>query len=61
MLKQKFNSDDTLQRNKARLVARGFAQRQNVDFFQPFTPVAKPHSAIRTTPWGHSKIGLRIE
>jgi hypothetical protein len=33
VLKQKFNSDGMLERRKARLVARGFAQRQNIDFF----------------------------
>lgn len=41
ILKEKFNSDGTLERKKARLVARGFAQRPNIDFFETFAPVTK--------------------
>ncbi|BES94054.1 Hydra magnipapillata [Nesidiocoris tenuis] len=41
VLKEKFNADGTLERKKARLVARGFTQRPNVDFAETYAPVAK--------------------
>ncbi|GJQ87279.1 hypothetical protein Trydic_g8741 [Trypoxylus dichotomus] len=41
VLKNKLNSDSSLQRKKARLGACGFAQRPNVDFVKTFAPVAK--------------------
>ncbi|BES94014.1 Hypothetical protein NTJ_06823 [Nesidiocoris tenuis] len=41
VLKDKFRSDGTLERKKARLVARGFTQRQNIDFSETYAPVAK--------------------
>ncbi|CAI7762424.1 unnamed protein product [Closterium sp. NIES-53] len=41
---------------KARYVARGFSERQGVDFFKTFSPTQK-----MTTPWGslHEEIWLR--
>lgn len=41
VLKNKLNSDGSLERKKVRLVARGFAQRPNIDFIKTFAPVAK--------------------
>ncbi|CAN1781952.1 Retrovirus-related Pol polyprotein from transposon RE1, partial [Linum perenne] len=38
----KRNSDGTIQRHKARLVAQGFSQEAGVDFFDTFSPVIKP-------------------
>ncbi|XP_068317167.1 uncharacterized protein [Pyrus communis] len=39
--KTKFHSDGTIERNKARLVARGFTQTYDVDYKETFAPVAK--------------------
>lgn len=41
VLKTKLNADASLQRKKARLVARRFAQRPNIDFNKAFAPVAE--------------------
>ena len=37
----KFNDDGTLERHKARLVARGFTQSYGINYFDTFAPVAK--------------------
>ncbi|KAM1069409.1 hypothetical protein ACFX13_001358 [Malus domestica] len=39
--KIKFNSDGSIERHKARLVARGFTQTFDVDYKETFAPVAK--------------------
>ncbi|KAB2617910.1 hypothetical protein D8674_013779 [Pyrus ussuriensis x Pyrus communis] len=42
--KVKFNSDGSIERHKARLVARGFTQTFDVDYKETFAPVAKMNS-----------------
>lgn len=39
--KSKFNSDGSLQKHKAHLVVKGYAQVLGIDFFEPFSPVAR--------------------
>jgi len=41
VLRNKYNMDGALDRRKARVVARGFAQCPGVDFFETFAPVAR--------------------
>ncbi|CAN0920957.1 Retrovirus-related Pol polyprotein from transposon RE2 [Linum grandiflorum] len=42
IFRNKFNSDGSLQRHKARLVAQGCSQQESVDFYDTFSPVVKP-------------------
>ena len=47
IFRQKFHSDGSLSRYKARWVCRGFSQQQGIDYEETFSPVVKP-STIRT-------------
>ncbi|KAK1661183.1 hypothetical protein QYE76_049342 [Lolium multiflorum] len=42
IFRQKFHSDGTLARNKARWVVRGYSQRPGIDYEETFNPVVKP-------------------
>lgn len=47
VLRNKHNADGTISKRKARVVARGFAQRPGIEFHDTFAPVARL-STIRT-------------
>jgi hypothetical protein len=42
VFRQKFHSDGSLSRYKARCVCRGFSQQHGIDYDQTFPPVVKP-------------------
>ncbi|GAU49932.1 hypothetical protein TSUD_408340 [Trifolium subterraneum] len=41
ILKKKLKPDGTVEKYKARLLAKGFRQRENIDFFDTFSPVTR--------------------
>jgi len=45
VLRNRYRQDGTIDRRKARLVARGFAQSPGIDFMESFAPVARVRSA----------------
>ena len=41
VLRRKLKSDETIEKFKTRLVAKGFKQKEDIDFFDTFSPVTK--------------------
>lgn len=60
ILRNKYNSDGSVQRKKARLVAQGFTQQPGVHFNQTFAPVARL-SSIRFLTAIAAKYGMKIK
>lgn len=60
VLRNKHREDGTLERRKARIVARGFAQRPGVDFDATFAPVARMES-IRTLMAVAAEKGMTVQ
>ena len=58
IFKHKFNVDGSLERYKARWILRGFTQRPGVDFAEMFSPVVKPVTVARCSPWRSLNTGL---
>jgi hypothetical protein len=56
------NPDGQVSKHKARLVARGFLQKQGIDYNEVFSPVAKIETVRLVTAiacknkWSHSTI-----
>lgn len=59
VLRNKFGVDGSLERRKARIVAREFSQRPGIDFLETFAPVARL-SSIRLATAIASQYGMHI-
>ncbi|XP_025995542.1 uncharacterized mitochondrial protein AtMg00820-like [Solenopsis invicta] len=60
VLRNKYNSEGTLERRKARLVAKGFAQRPGFHFNETFAPVARM-SSVRLLTALAAQEGMNIQ
>uniref|UniRef100_A0A6V7IJ77 Retrovirus-related Pol polyprotein from transposon TNT 1-94 n=1 Tax=Bracon brevicornis TaxID=1563983 RepID=A0A6V7IJ77_9HYME len=49
ILRNKYNADGSIEKRKARIVARGFSQRPGIDFDETFAPVARISSIRMAT------------
>jgi hypothetical protein len=59
LYKTKIVADGSVEKHKARFVARGFSQNEGVDYDEPFTPVAR-YTSIRTIIAIAAEMGWRI-
>lgn len=59
VLRNKLEDDGTIKRRKARLVARGFAQRHGIEFTETYAPVARMNS-IRILTALSASLGLEM-
>lgn len=59
VLRNKYDQDGNIDRRKARIVARGFAQRPGVDFDETFAPVARLNS-IRMMMALATQYGMKV-
>jgi hypothetical protein len=50
LFKIKHAADESIEKYKARLVARGFSQKEGIDYEETFAPVAR-YISIRTMKW----------
>ena len=59
VFKAKTNADGTLERCKARLVAQGYSQKEDLDYDETFSPVVRSES-VRSVIALASKNGLKL-
>jgi hypothetical protein len=59
VFKIKLNEDGSISRYKARWVARGFSQKEGIDFTEIFAPVVR-YSSVRTICSLSNALGLRL-
>jgi hypothetical protein len=59
LYKTKIATDGSVEKHKARFVARGFSQIEGVDYDETFAPVAR-YTSIRTIIAMAAKMGWRI-
>ena len=60
VFKAKTNADGTLERCKARLVAQGYSQKEDLDYDETFSPVVRSES-VRSVIALASKNGLKLD
>lgn len=58
IFKVKYKSDNSVNKIKARLVAEGFNQQQNIDFSVTFSPVVKQATVRTVLSIASVKVGL---
>jgi len=57
--KIKYTADCSVEKNKARFVAKGYAKKEGIDYEETFTPVAK-YTSIRTVISLATQMGWEI-
>ncbi|KMQ86956.1 copia-like retrotransposable protein [Lasius niger] len=60
VLRNKYKSDGSIEKRKARIVARGFSQRPRINFHETFAPVARM-SSIRAAVAVAAQKGMKLE